>query len=85
MGAPIGYGSLEEVTLVLQSTDRDGTASQKEFHDFKLFDDQESSVEFQVPESLSVLTVTLRAKIQVLSTGAKQNLADFGHVHAQRT
>ena len=29
-GAPIGFGSLEEITLTLQSTDRDGTVSQKE-------------------------------------------------------
>ncbi|MEI6235857.1 MAG: hypothetical protein WCT04_22610 [Planctomycetota bacterium] len=75
-GAAMGFKALEEVTLVLQSTDRDGVVSSKDVRDFKLEDDKESVYEFQVPENLSDLNITLKAKIQVLSTSAKIDLSD---------
>ncbi len=75
-GTAIGFKALEEVTLVLQSVDRDGVASAKEVRDFKLQDDAETVYEFQVPENLSDLHIRLKAKIQVLSTGNKIDLAD---------
>ncbi len=75
-GEAMGFKALEEVTLVLQSVDRDGVSSMKEVRDFKLEDDKESVYEFQVPENLSDLHITLRAKIQVLSTGNKIDLSD---------
>jgi len=75
-GAAIGFKALEEVTLVLNSVDRDGVASSKEVRDFKLQDDAETVYEFQVPENLSDLHVTLKAKIQQLSTGNKIDVSD---------
>ena len=75
-GTAMGFKALEEVTLVIQSVDRDGIASMKEVRDFKLEDDKETVYEFQVPESLSDLHITLKAKIQNLSNGNKIELAD---------
>src|SRR6185295_9174197 len=63
-GTPMGFDPLEEITLVLHTTDHDGVASMKEVRDFKLFQEKESIYEFQVPEKLASLIVTLRARIQ---------------------
>ena len=53
---------LEDVRLVITSTDHDGVATAKEVKDFKLFEDREATYEFQVPQWLSCrVSLTLPA------------------------
>lgn len=74
-GTPVTLKVLEEVKLVISSTDLDGVASTKEVGDFKLFEDRESVYEFQTPQRLAKIGFQLKAKVKVLSTGAKVDLA----------
>ena len=69
---PVTLSLLEQVTLVITSTDIDGVSSTKEIRDFKLFEDRESSYEFRVPEKLRRLRFTLQAKVKVVSRNDKE-------------
>ncbi len=75
-GVPAALSLLEEVTLVVQSTDREGVSSSQEVAGFKLREDGESVHTFQVPEGLASLSFTLRGKIQNLSLNQKLDLSD---------
>ncbi|MCE9583425.1 MAG: hypothetical protein K8T20_13145 [Planctomycetes bacterium] len=75
-GIPVSLSLLEEPTLVIQSTDRDGVSSSQEVHDFKVFEDRESVHTFQVPEGLAALSFTFRGKVQNLSLNQKLDLSD---------
>ncbi len=68
----VTVGLLEEVSLSIQSTNRDGISSTLEVKDFKLSDDKESVYEFHVAENLLQLSFTLRAKVKSLSEGGKK-------------
>ncbi len=74
-GTPVTLSLLENVRLVITSTDLDGVASTKEVADFKLFEDRESVYEFQVPERLASIQFALSAKLQNLSQNKKIELA----------
>jgi hypothetical protein len=74
-GTPISRKSLEDVRLVITSTDLDGVVSTKEVPDFKLFADRETVYEFQVPQRLANIRFTLKAKIQNYSHNQKVDLA----------
>ena len=74
-GMPAPLAVLEEVTLLVSSVDHDGIATTKEVADFKLFEDKESPFEFQVPDRLSAVAFTLKAKVKNLSKGTKEDLA----------
>ncbi len=74
-GTPVSLSVLEEVQLVITSTDLDGIATTKEMPGFKLFEDRESVHEFQVPQRLAQIHFTLKAKIQNLSQNKKIDLA----------
>jgi hypothetical protein len=74
-GTPVTLSVLEDVRLLLTSTDHDGVSSTKEVADFKLFEDRESVYEFQAPPRLSSIAFTLQAKVQNLSRNEKINLA----------
>ncbi|HEX3999781.1 MAG TPA: hypothetical protein VHX65_14620 [Pirellulales bacterium] len=74
-GTPISRKSLEEVQLVLTSTDLDGVATTKEVPDFKLFADRETVYEFEVPQRLANIRFTLKAKIQNYSQNKKIDLS----------
>ncbi len=65
---------LEEVSLDIVSTDRDGISSSKTVPGFKLKDDGESTYAFKVPDNLSCIAFTLRAKVQNLSRNKKEDL-----------
>ncbi|KAG0370933.1 hypothetical protein BC939DRAFT_527666 [Gamsiella multidivaricata] len=65
---------LEQVQLTLDSADTNTIAATVTVPDFKVHDDNWSMYSFQVPENLAHLTVTLSAKIKVISTGEYQNL-----------
>lgn len=75
-GVPASLSLLEDVTLVVQSTDREGVSSSQEVRDFKLFEDRESAHTFQVPEGLATIAFSLRGRVQNLSQGKKQDLSD---------
>ena len=74
-GIPVTLSVLEDVRLVLTSTDHDGVATSKEVKDFKLFEDREATYEFQVPQRLSQIRFELKAKVQNLSQNKKLDLA----------
>ncbi len=74
-GTPVTLSVLEDVRLVITSTDQDGVASKKEVPDFKLFEDREATYEFQVPPRLSKIQFDLTAKVQNLSLAKKVDLA----------
>lgn len=74
-GIPVTLSVLEDVRLALTSTDLDGVATTKEVADFRLFEDRESTFEFQVPQRLARLDFRLQAKVQNVSQNEKLDLA----------
>lgn len=80
-GAPATLALLEEVSLVIQSTNRDQVSSTKDVPAFKLSDGKESVYEFQTPEALTSLTFTLKAKVKSLSENRKLDLAGSQTFH----
>ncbi len=70
-GTPVSLKLLEEVKLTITSTDLDGTASSLDIPDFPLFEDRESTHEFQVPQRLAALSLRLSAKIKQVTTANK--------------
>jgi hypothetical protein len=74
-GTPVSPRLLEEVSLHIVSTDHDGIATSTQIPDFKVFDDRESTHEFQVPARMQSLRFELRGKIKVLSQGTTVTLA----------
>ncbi|MCE5326046.1 MAG: hypothetical protein LLG01_06490 [Planctomycetaceae bacterium] len=67
---------VEEPSLTIVATDREGTKTTREIKDFKLTEDQESTAEFQVPENLCYINFTLKGKVQNLSRNKKEDLSD---------
>ena len=74
-GEPVTLGLLEDVRLVISSSDQDGISSSKKVADFKLYEDRESAYEFTTPKRLSKISFSLQAKIQNLSQNKKIDLA----------
>lgn len=75
-GIPVSLELLEDRTLVIQSTDRDGVSSTLEVRDVALRDDRETTHSFQVPENLTSITFTLRGRVQSVSENRKVELSD---------
>ena len=67
---------LEDITLHIRSTDRDGISSTQVVSDFKIQNDSESVHEFKVPDKLSSISFTLEAKINQISEDKKIKLTD---------
>ncbi len=74
-GTPVTLSVLEDVRLVITSTDHDGISTTKEVADFKLYEDRESIYEFQTPQRLSNISFTLKAKVRNLSQNKKIDLS----------
>ncbi len=74
-GTPVTLSVLDDVRLVLSSKDHDGVVSSSKVHDFELFEDRESIHTFQVPPRLSNLTVSIEAKVPLLSRDHEQELS----------
>jgi len=74
-GTPVTLSVLEDVRLVITSTDHDGVSTTKEVADFELFEDRESIYEFQTPQRLSNISFALNAKVQNLSQNKKIDLS----------
>lgn len=66
-GTPASLEILEEVKLAITSVDHDGIAATQEIRDFKLFEDRESTHEFQVPARTSSVSFALTAKAKKLT------------------
>jgi hypothetical protein len=80
-GTPVTLSVLENVRLVIASTDQDGIVSTQKIADFKLFEDREAVHEFQVPQRLSTVSFTLKARVKSLSRNQTVNL-QTGHTVA---
>jgi hypothetical protein len=74
-GTPVTLSVLEDVRLVITSTDHDGVATTKEIPDFKLYEDREATFPFQTPQRVSQIRVVLQAKVQSLSQNKKVDLS----------
>lgn len=68
-GTPVSLKLLEEVKLLITSTDLDGIAATQEISAFKLFEDRETEHEFQVPQRLAAINFQLSAKVKQVSNG----------------
>ncbi len=76
-GNPVSLKLLEEVTLRITAVDLDGIPSTQEIENLPLYEDRETTHDFQVPPRLASLSVQLTAKVAKLSAGGKkQDLAD---------
>lgn len=73
-GTPITIKRLEDVSLLITTTDLDGVATTQEVPQLPLFEDRETAHEFQVPARLAGIQFVLRAKIQNRSAGKKDDL-----------
>ena len=71
-GHPAPLERLEDVRLVLTSTDLDGVSTTATIDDFALAPDREATHEFRVPDRLAKLEVRLRAKVKVASRGGER-------------
>jgi len=74
-GAPAGLSLIEDPTLTIRSTDRDGVDATLEVPNFALYEDRESVHTFQVPENLAAISFTLRGKVQNVSQSRKEDVA----------
>jgi len=74
-GIPVTLSVLEDVRLVITSTDHDGVSTTKEVANFELHEDREAIYEFQTPGRLSNISFTLKAKVQNLSQNKKIDLS----------
>ncbi|MBS0262067.1 MAG: hypothetical protein JSS02_08915, partial [Planctomycetes bacterium] len=75
-GRQVSLKLLEEVKLVITSTDHSGVATSVEAANFALSEDQETVHEFQVPARLAAISFSLQGKVKNLSLGGqKQDLA----------
>jgi hypothetical protein len=75
-GEPVTLSVLEDPTLLITSTDREGVRTTQEVKSFQLFEDREAVHELQVPASLAEIRFTLRAGVQSLSQGKRVELED---------
>ncbi len=72
-GTPVTLSVLEDVALVIRTTDRDGVSTTKEIKSFEIFEDRESVHEFNVPADLVEIRFALRGRIEAASRGAKED------------
>jgi hypothetical protein len=79
-GNPVSLKLLEEVTLRITATDLDGIPSTQEIENFPVYEDRETTHDFQVPPRLASVLVQLTAKVPKLSAGGKKQ--DLGDSHA---
>lgn len=70
-GTPVSLKQLQDVKLTIASTDSDGIPSSQEVPNFQLFEDRESTHEFQVPQRLASISFTLTARTKKMSAGGQ--------------
>ena len=74
-GTRVSRKVLEDVRLIITSTDLDNVTTTKEVADFELFDDRETTYEFQMPQRLAGIQFQLRARVQNQSQNQKIELS----------
>ncbi len=72
---PVTLKILENPRLEIISIDHDGISSRKEVPDFLLFEEKESLYEFQVPDRLSQITFTLKARVRNVTKNEDRELS----------
>ena len=75
-GNPISLTALEDLRLVILSTGRDGVPAMLELPVGKIKDGEAFIHPFTVPDKLAQLQFTLKARVENLAAGNKQDLAD---------
>jgi hypothetical protein len=80
-GIPVTLSVLDDVRLTVISQDHDGVKTSKEVASFALFEDRESTFEFQTPARLASITFSLTAKVKNLSQNKKVDLATSADRH----
>ena len=78
-GWKISPGLLENIRLIMQTTDYEGIATSKEIKIQKFADDEDFLHTFTVPNKARYIHFTLYAQIQNLSQGKKVNLSATQH------
>lgn len=71
-GEPVSLQKIESASLEFASVNLDNTPVKMTVKDLKLSSDREFTHEFRVPERVTTLTVTLRAKVKVASQGDRE-------------
>ncbi len=66
---PVSLELLEEARLVIESTDRHGVNASREITNLELHADEETVCTFKVPDGLTQIAFTLRARVQNISRG----------------
>lgn len=74
-GIPVSLELLEDVELVITSTDSDGIVTTREEKNFPLYEDREATFDFQVPRRLANIQFQLQGKVKNLSQNKKVNVA----------
>ena len=77
-GNPISLKVLEDPRLVILSTGRDGVPTMLELPVGEIKDGEAFIHEFTVPDKLARLQFTLKARVENLAAGKKQDLTDQG-------
>ena len=77
-GTPISFEVLEDPRLVILSTGRDGVPTMLELPVGEIKDGEAFIHEFTVPDKLAKLQFTLKARVENLALGKKQDLTDQG-------
>ncbi|MEM7393267.1 MAG: hypothetical protein AAF492_13065, partial [Verrucomicrobiota bacterium] len=73
---PVSLKLLEDVRLMIHSTDIDGIESTKEVRDVELREWAETAVDFRVPERLRTLRFALEAKVKNISRNRLDAVSD---------
>ena len=74
-GFPVPLSLIEDPSLVVESVDRNEISSVAEVAGFSLESEAEAEYEFQVPEDLTRLTVTVKGRVECVTRGEKQDLS----------
>ena len=73
---PVNPKILEEIRLIVESEDRRGVTSQREFPGISLLEDRETTVTVPVPDQLAGIRLTLAARVESVSRHEKVDLSD---------
>ncbi|MFO0870347.1 MAG: hypothetical protein U0935_15580 [Pirellulales bacterium] len=73
-GTAVSVTALEDVRLMIVSSDHDQVPTAQEIGGVKLFEDRETTHEFQVPQRLQAIQFTLHARVSSRSLGKKIDL-----------
>ena len=78
-GVPVSLSLLDDVSIVIESTDRRGVSARKEVRDVEVGSSGELTASFRVPEFLSAVAVTLEAKVRALTSQSEVDLSASSH------